>query len=61
MESSLVILKMKITKNISYILPFQLKKIQKKKVTQSWGGFRDIAVGLEDGTVFQKGQWTIEV
>lgn len=55
MESSPVILKMKITKNIAYILPFQLKKIQKKEVTQSWGGFRE-AVGLEDGTVFQKGQ-----
>lgn len=60
MESSPVILKMKITKNIAYILPFQLKKIQKKEVTQSWGGFRE-AVGLEDGTVFQKGQWTTEV
>lgn len=59
MKTSLVLLKIKITTNISDILPFQLVKIQ-KVVTQSWGEFGDRTTGVDGEKVFLKGQWTMK-
>ena len=53
MKTSLVILKIKITTNISDILPFQFVKIQ-KMVTPSWGEFRERAIGLDGDSLSER-------